>query len=471
MESLTKEQKKIFETISEAATEINQPSYVIGGFVRDYYLKRLDYNKELDIDFVTVGSGIHLAEAVAKKLNSKRIAVFKNFGTAQVCHGKFALEFVGARKESYDRQSRKPFVENGTLKDDQDRRDFTINALSWSLDKESFLELIDPFNGMEDMTNQIIRTPLEPEKTFDDDPLRMLRAIRFATQLDFQIEHNAYEAIKKMAGRIEIVSKERIISELNKIIMAPVPSRGLKLLFQAGLLHHFFPEMANLQGVQEIDGVKHKDNFWHTLQVLDNVAQQSDNLWLRWAAIMHDIAKPATQKYSKDHGWTFHGHDGLGAAMTKRIFRNLGLPLDQRMRYVRKLVRLHLRPIALANEEVTDSAIRRLTFEAGDDFEDLMILCRADITSKNDHKVKRYLKNFDEVEEKVHIVDEKDRLRNFQPPIDGKEIMEMYKMKPGPIVGQIKDRIQNAILDGEIDNTREAAIAYMEKIKDRFIKS
>lgn len=467
--SLSPKLLEIFRAISDSAHQIHQPVFVIGGFVRDAILGRLDESGETDLDFVTVGSGIKLAKVVAEKLGTNQIAVFRNFGTAQVRFGEHDLEFVGARKESYDRGSRKPVVENGSLKDDQDRRDFTINAMSWSLNTENFLELIDPFDGMGDIKRKLIKTPLEPEKTFDDDPLRMLRAIRFATQLDFNIDGTTLEAIRNMAQRIEIISKERIITEINKIVMAPEPSNGFALLFNTGLLHLFFPEMAALQGVKDVDGVRHKDNFWHTLQVLDNVAKTSDNLWLRWAAIMHDIAKPATQRFSPQHGWTFHGHDAIGANMTKSIFARLGLPLDHRMKYVRKLVRLHLRPIALANEVVTDSAIRRLAFEAGDDFEDLMLLCRADITSKNDKKVQRYLRNFDMVEEKVHEVNEKDRLRNFQPPVTGIEIMEAFKLKPGPVVGKIKDRIQNAILEGQIPNDKDAALEFMFKIKDDYL--
>ncbi len=462
-------ESQIFELISEAAEEVGQPAYVVGGYVRDYYLDRLDTNNELDIDFVTVGSGITLAQRVAKKLNTKQIAVYRNFGTAKVNHAQYDLEFVGARKESYNRASRKPVVENGSLRDDQERRDFTINAMSWSLNKENYLDLIDPFNGMQDLSDKIIRTPLDPQKTFDDDPLRMMRAIRFATQLNFQIEQKTFDAIKNMAERIEIVSKERIVAELNKMVMAKVPSKGFSLLFFTGLLHHIFPEMVELHGVKEVDGIRHKDNFWHTLQVLDNVSQTSDNLWLRWAAIMHDIAKPPTQRFSKEHGWTFHGHDALGASMAKRIFRKMGLPLDARLQYVQKLVRLHLRPIALANEEVTDSAIRRLVFEAGDEFEDLMKLCRADITSKNDAKVARYLRNFDHVEERVKEVEEKDHIRNFQPPLDGIEIMKLLNLSPGRTVGNIKNDIQNAILDGVIPNTKEAALEYLHQIKDNYL--
>ncbi|WP_408625767.1 CCA tRNA nucleotidyltransferase [Cyclonatronum proteinivorum] len=460
---LTQEQEHIFTVIAEAGVRCNQPVYVIGGFVRDYYLKRRDAQKEADIDFVTVGSGIDLALETARLLNTRQVSVFRNFGTAHIRYGNFDLEFVGARRESYDRSSRKPFVENGSLQDDQKRRDFTINAMSWSLSKGNWLDLIDPFGGMKDLEAGIIRTPLEPAQTYSDDPLRMMRAVRFAAQLQFHIEQESYDAITAMARRLEIISKERILEELNKIILAPVPSRGFKLLFHTGLLGQFSPEMIALHGVKEVDGVRHKDNFWHTLQVLDNISEHTDSLWLRWAAIMHDIGKPPTQRFSKEHGWTFHGHDAVGAAMTKRIFRRLGLPMDERLRYVQKLVRLHLRPIALANNEVSDSAVRRLIFEAGNDIDDLMTLCRADITSKNDEKVQRYLRNFDHVEELVKIVEEKDQLRNFQPPVDGLEIMEKLGLKPGPAVGEIKDAITNAILDGEIPNEREAALAFMYK--------
>lgn len=461
---LTQEQEHIFSVISEAGARCRQPVYVVGGFVRDYYLRRREGQTETDIDFVTVGSGIDLALETARLLNTRQVSVFRNFGTAHIRYGTFDLEFVGARRESYDRSSRKPVVEDGSLEDDQKRRDFTINAMSWSLNKGSWLDLVDPFGGMEDLGNGIIRTPLAPDKTYSDDPLRMMRAVRFATQLGFHIEQQSYDAITAMADRLEIISKERIVDELNKIILAPVPSRGFKLLFHTRLLAQFFPEMTTLHGVKEVNGVRHKDNFWHTLQVLDNISEHTDNLWLRWAAIMHDIGKPATQRFSPEHGWTFHGHDAVGAGMTKRIFRRLGLPLDERLRYVQKLVRLHLRPIAIANNEVTDSAVRRLIFEAGDDIDDLMTLCRADITSKNDEKVQRYLSNFDHVEELIKIVEEKDHLRNFQPPVDGLEIMEKLGLKPGPAVGKIKDAITNAILDGEIPNEREAALGYMYKI-------
>lgn len=402
-------------------------------------------------------------------LNSKKISVFKKFGTAQVKYKDVDLEFVGARKESYDRNSRKPVVEDGTLEDDQRRRDFTINALSWSLNKEDFGTLRDPFDGIKDLNEGIVRTPLEPEITFSDDPLRMLRAIRFATQLNFQIEEKTFQGMKNTADRIEIISSERIATELNKVILSETPSKGFVYLSETGLLQHFFPEMENLHGVEVKNGVSHKDNFWHTLQVLDNVAKMSDNLWLRWAAILHDIAKPPTKKFSDTAGWTFHGHEALGAKWVKRIFRRLSLPLDERMRYVRKLVRLHLRPIALVDEIVTDSAIRRLIFDAGDDIDDLMLLCRADITSKNDRKVKRFLKNFDLVEQKIKEVEEKDRIRNWQPPIDGLEIMDTLNLQPGREVGIIKKAIEEAILEGKISNTHEAARNYMIEHKDKLL--
>lgn len=469
MEQLNPEHSKIFEVISAAGEELEQPVYVIGGFVRDYYLSRLAESESTDIDFVTVGSGIDLAREVARRLGTDRVTVFKRFGTAQVKHGETELEFVGARKESYNRDSRKPVVEDGTLEDDQLRRDFTINALSWSLNRENFGELVDPFNGMQDLKKRLVRTPVDPVETFDDDPLRMMRAVRFATQLYFDIEEQTFRAMEKMAPRIEIVSKERIVEELNKIVMAPMPSRGFAMLFKSGLLHQFFPELVKLHGVEEVRGVRHKDNFWHTLKVLDNVAEVSDNLWLRWAALMHDIAKPATQKYVPGTGWTFHGHDALGAKWVKPIFRRLGLPLDERMRYVRKLVRLHLRPIALVSDEVTDSAVRRLIYDAGDDIDDLMALCRADITSKNDRKVEQYNRNFDYVEQKIREVEKKDRIRRWKNPVSGDEIMEALGLQPGPVIGEIKDEIKEAILDGEIPNEHDAAFDYMIKIKDRYL--
>lgn len=449
---------------------MDQSVYVIGGYVRDYYLGRLHEQERTDIDFVTIGSGIELATAVAAALKTKQISVFRQFGTAHIRYKGLDLEFVGARKESYSRESRKPVVEDGTMEDDQNRRDFTINAMSWSLNKENYGELIDPFGGLDDLEKKIIRTPVDPEITFDDDPLRMMRAARFASQLGFEIEGNTFAAMKNMAGRIGIVSKERIIDELNKIVLSPVPSAGFRILFETGLLDHIFPELVTLHGVKEVEGVRHKDNFWHTLQVLDNISRVTSSLWLRWAAIMHDIGKPATQRYTEEHGWTFHGHDAIGATMTRRIFRRLGLPLDSRLKYVQKLVRLHLRPIALVSEEVTDSAIRRLLVDAGEDIDDLMMLCRADITSKNDRKVKQFLANFDRVEQRIREVDEKDKLRNWKPPIGGKEIMEMFSMQPGPEVGKIKNAIEAAILEGEIPNTEEAAIEYAYKIKDEVLK-
>jgi len=469
VEDIDPKHKKVFEVVSQAGEEVGQDAYVVGGYVRDFYLDRLKDAGELDIDFVTIGSGIDLARKVSEKLQADNLSVFKQFGTAHVKHDNLDLEFVGARKESYRRDSRKPIVENGTLEDDQLRRDFTINALSWSLNKEDFGRLLDPFNGVQDLKKQLVRTPVDPLQTFSDDPLRMMRAIRFATELQFDIEQKTYKAIEEMADRIEIISKERIIEELNKIVLAPMPSIGFTHLFKTGLLDHFFPELVELHGVEEVRGVRHKDNFWHTLKVLDNVAEMEGDLWLRWAAIMHDIAKPATQKFVKGTGWTFHGHDAIGAKWVKPIFRRLGLPLDERMRYVRKLVRLHLRPIALVSDNVTDSAIRRLIYEAGDDIDDLMLLCRADITSKNDYKVRQYNQNFDYVEQKIKEVEEKDRIRNWTNPVSGDEIMEALDLKPGPVIGDIKEVIKEAILDGEIPNDHDAAFNYMMKVKERFI--
>lgn len=461
--------KEVFEIISKAGAKVGQEVYVVGGYVRDFYLDRLDNGDEMDIDFVTIGEGIKLAKKVAALLEADNLSVFKQFGTAQISYQGLDLEFVGARKESYQRDSRKPIVEDGTMKDDQLRRDFTINALSWSLNQDNFGELFDPFEGIQDLKNELIRTPVDPLTTFDDDPLRMMRAVRFATQLRFTIEEQTYKAIEEMAPRLDIISKERIIDELNKIVMAEKPSVGFALLFKTGLLEQFFPEMVELHGVEEVNGIRHKDNFWHTLEVLDNVAEVSDNLWLRWAAIMHDIAKPVTQKFVPGTGWTFHGHDAIGANWVDRIFRRLGLPLDERMRYVRNLVRLHLRPIALVSDEVTDSAIRRLIYDAGDDIDDLMTLCRADITSKNDRRVKKYHKNFDYVEKKIVEVEEKDRIRQWTNPVDGNEIMEALDIEPGPVIGEIKDAIKEAILEGEIPNEHDAAYDYMMKIKDKYI--
>jgi poly(A) polymerase len=460
--------KKLFQTIGQAAESINQQVFVVGGYVRDFYLNRIEADQITDIDFVTLGSGIELAKKVAQQLKSDQVSVFKQFGTAQVKYAKLDLEFVGARKESYRRNSRKPLVEDGTLKDDQLRRDLTINALSWSLNPDTFGVLHDPFNGVQDLKKKLIRTPIDPEKTFEDDPLRMMRAVRFATQLQFEIEEKTFEAIKKMAPRLSIISKERILDELNKIIMSPKPSIGFGHLLKSGLLIEFFPEMVALLGVDERNGQRHKDNFWHTLEVLDNTAEMGGDLWLRWAAILHDIAKPPTKRFSKKVGWTFHGHDAIGAKWVPKIFKRFGLPLDERMRYVQKLVRLHLRPIALVSDEVSDSAVRRLIFEAGDDIDDLMLLCRADITSKNDWKVQKYRDNFDRVENKIREVEEKDQMRNWKNPISGEEIMSVLNVKPSPIVGQIKDRIKDAILDGEIPNNYEDAYQYLLEIKQNF---
>ncbi|MFV1883928.1 MAG: CCA tRNA nucleotidyltransferase [Balneola sp.] len=457
----------IFKTISEIGAAFNQPVYVVGGYVRDYYLKRL--KDDPDIDFVTVGSGIKLAKEIHKVLPGSSLAVYKQFGTAQVKTGALELEFVGARKESYRRDSRKPIVEDGTLKDDQLRRDLTINALSWSLNKEDLGALNDPFGGMKDLEERIIRTPVDPKQTFSDDPLRMMRAIRFATQLNFHIHEVTFKAISEMADRINIISKERIIEELNKIIMAPKPSIGFAMLFKTSLLKEFFPEMVDLHGVKEVNGQRHKDNFWHTLQVLDNVAEASDNLWLRWAAIMHDIAKPPTQRFDEQVGWTFHGHDALGAKWTRRIFKRLNLPLDERMKYVQKLVRLHLRPIALVSDEVSDSAIRRLIFDAGDDIDDLMALCRADITSKNEYKVERFQNNFNKVEQKIEEVEAKDKIRNWKNPLSGEEIMTALNLKPSKTIGNIKDAVKEAILNGEIPNNHDAAFEFMMENKERFL--
>lgn len=460
--------KKLFQIIGEAAESINQQVFVVGGYVRDFYLQRNKIDDITDIDFVTLGSGIELAQKVAKLLDTKQLTVFKKFGTAQVKHDDLDLEFVGARKESYRRESRKPVVEDGTLEDDQLRRDLTINALSWSLNPDTFGNLHDPFNGIQDLQNRIIRTPIDPEKTFEDDPLRMMRAVRFAAQLQFEVEEKTFDAIKKMAHRLSIISKERISDELNKIIMTQKPSIGFTLLLKSDLLKQFFPEMVNLLGVDEKNGHRHKDNFWHTLEVLDNTAEMGGDLWLRWAAILHDIAKPPTKRFSKSAGWTFHGHDALGAKWVSKIFKRFGLPLDERMRYVQKLVRLHLRPIALVSDEVSDSAVRRLIYEAGDDIEDLMLLCRADITSKNDWKVKKYRNNFDKVEKKITEVEEKDQMRNWKNPISGDDIMRVLNTKPGPIIGKVKDRIKDAILDGDISNNYEDAYQYLLKIKDEY---
>lgn len=450
----------VFKVTRDIITEENLESYVIGGYVRDLLLDR----PSKDIDIVVVGSGLDLAEKVAKKLRVKKVSRFKSFGTAHFVYKDLDIEFVGARKESYNRDSRKPIVEDGTLEEDQQRRDFTINALALSLHADNFGELIDPFDGLVDLEKGIIRTPLDPETTYSDDPLRMLRAIRFATQLDFKIENKSLNAIKENAERLSIISAERIVDELNKIILSNSPSRGFKLLNATNLLQQFFPEMVNLGGIETINGHSHKDNFYHTLEVLDNISEHTDNLWLRWAAIMHDIAKPPTKRYNKKTGWTFHGHEDLGAKMVPKIFRRMKLPMDAKMKYVQKLVRLHLRPIALVKGDVTDSAIRRLLNEAGDDIDDLMLLCNADITSKNDFKVKRYRNNFKRVEEKLRTVEEKDNVRNFQPPIDGKIIMDTFGIEPCSEIGTIKKSIKEAILEGQIKNDYDEAFEMMLKL-------
>lgn len=437
-----------FKRIGSLADERGQRAFVIGGFVRDLLLNR----PCKDIDIVTEGSGIELARATAKRMGIQQVHVFKNFGTAMFRARDYEIEFVGARKESYTRGSRKPVVENGTLEDDQNRRDFTINAMAISLNADSFGKLVDPFGGLDDLDRKWIRTPLDSDITYSDDPLRMMRAVRFASQLGFRIEESSLEAIRRNARRLDIISAERIHTELNKIILSPRPSRGFKLLFKTKLLHQFFPEMVALHGVEWRKGIGHKDNFYHTLEVLDNVAEQSDSLWLRWAAIMHDIAKPPTKRFDARAGWTFHGHEDRGARMVPKIFGRLKLPMDAKMKYVQKLVLLHLRPIALTKDVVTDSAIRRLLFEAGDDIDDLMVLCRADITSKNEAKVERYLRNYDVVVDKLREVEAKDNIRNFQPPVSGEEIMQTFGIPPSRPVGDIKNAIKEAILEGDIHN-------------------
>ena len=452
----------VFRQIGETADEMNREVYVVGGYVRDIFLNR----SSSDLDFVTVGSGIELAERVAERLKRKKaLNIYANYGTAQVKTGDLELEFVGARRESYHRESRNPIVEDGTLDDDQKRRDFTINAMAICLNKDRFGELVDPFNGILDLHKKIIRTPLDPDVTFSDDPLRMMRAIRFASQLDFDIFPETFEAIKRNRHRIEIITKERINDELSKIIRSPRPSKGFILLDQAGLLELIFPVLHALKGVETKEGRGHKDNFYHTLQVVDNLAEHSDNEWLRWAALLHDIGKPRTKRYDEKIGWTFHNHNFVGSKMVPRIFRHMRLPQDQKMKYVAKLVELHMRPIALVEDEVTDSAVRRLINDAGEDLEDLMTLCEADITSKNREKVKRLLNNFTLVREKIADLNVRDEIRNLQPPVDGNEIMQIFGITGGPVIGVIKSTIKNAILDGIIaPNDREAAIELMYKI-------
>ena len=448
----------VFELVTNAAARLNANAYVVGGWVRDLLLER----KSKDIDIVVVGSGIELAEIIAKKLPGKQeLKVFKNFGTAMLRIDDLEIEFVGARKESYRANSRKPIVEDGSLEDDISRRDFTINAMAISLNELNFGELIDLFNGQRDLNDRIIRTPLEPDVTYSDDPLRMMRAIRFASQLDFNIEYKSFESIKKNAHRIQIVSIERVMDEFNKIMMTPEPSIGLKMLRAAGLLKEFFPELDALHGVDVIDGKAHKDNFFHTVQVLDNLCHKSNDLWLRWAALMHDIAKPPTKQFDPEAGWTFHGHEFLGAKMIPGIYKKLRLPLTDKMKYVQKLVLLHLRPIVLSQNIVSDSAVRRLLFEAGDDIDDLMTLCEADITSANEYKVQRYLKNFELVRQKLREIEEKDKLKNWQPPVSGNDIMKTFGLKPCKEVGIIKTAIREAILDGIIPNERDAAFDFM----------
>lgn len=467
--SLSHKESQIMHIVAKAAQALGFDAYLIGGFVRDKILNR----PTKDADIVCLGDGIALAKAVAEQLHPvPEVNYFKNFGTAHIHTSHFDIEFVGARKESYQSHSRKPQIEPGSLADDQNRRDFTINALAISLNKNDFGRLLDPFDGLTHLEQKIIITPLHPDQTFSDDPLRMMRAIRFATQLKFTIAPETFASIQRNAQRIQIISQERITDELNKIILADTPSAGFKLLYESGLLAIIFPQMTALSGAEYIDGKGHKDNFYHTLQVLDNISAETNDLWLRWAAILHDIAKPATKKFEEGHGWTFHGHEVVGSRMVPKIFSKLKLPLNEKMRMVKKLVELHLRPISLTKENITDSAVRRLLFDAGEDFEALMMLCEADITSKNKFKVKRYLENFKLVRQRCKEVEEKDQIRNWQPPIDGNQIMEMFNLKPSKAVGVLKDALKDAILDGDIPNTYDAAYTFLvNKAKEMGLKT
>lgn len=450
---------KIFQLISNSAQELGQETYVVGGFVRDFLLER---DQKKDFDFVTVGSGIELAEKIHSQLkNPSKLSVFKRFGTAMFRWEGVELEFVGARKESYSKDSRKPFVEDGTLEEDQMRRDFTINAMAISLNPGNYGQLIDPFNGLQDLENKTLKTPLEPDVTYSDDPLRMMRAIRFAAQLNFEIEENSFHSIIENAHRIDIVSKERVMDEFQKIMETPKPSIGLKLLDDAGLLVYILPELVALKGIEEVEGQRHKDNFYHTLEVVDNIAPFTDNVWLRWAALLHDIGKAPTKRYDKNNGWTFHSHEFIGSKMAFRLFKRLKMPLGNPLKYVQKIVKLSSRPIALIDENVTDAALRRLLFDAGEDFDDLIVLCKADITTKNERKQKRFKENFSLVEQKIKEVEERDKVRNFQPPISGEEIMNTFGLTPCKEVGIIKNAIKEAILDGEIENNYDSALKYM----------